>query len=299
MKPSLISAITILAMAAIQTLAGRIPLSRGRYSIPFAVTLAVLPSVGLVRAQTPADPILGADRAAIEELVIGSRILANLGVVDGFAHISMRHPGNPSHFLMSRSVAPALVTVDDIMEFDQDGNAVDPRGRTVFLERFIHSEIYKARPDVQSVVHAHSHGVISFSVSTVKLQAIYHMPAFLAARVPVFEIRDAGGQTDMVVRNAELGKALAQTLGAKSVALMRGHGDVVVGPTVRAAVFRASVPTIAPRVPATFSRRRGLRRLPGEGSLERRVCLPPLSGGGRAVPLRKSSWRLALPQVPP
>lgn len=239
MKPSLISAITILAMAAIQTLAGRIPLSRGRYSIPFAVTLAVLPSVGLARAQTPADPILGADRAAIEELVIGSRILANLGVVDGFGHISMRHPGNPSHFLMSRSVAPALVTVDDIMEFDQDGNAVDPRGRTVFLERFIHSEIYKARPDVQSVVHAHSPGVIPFSVSTVKLQAIYHMPAFLAAGVPVFEIRDAGGQTDMVVRNAELGKALAQTLGDKSVALMRGHGDVVVGPTVRAAVFRA------------------------------------------------------------
>ena len=239
MKPSLISAITILAMAAIQTLAGRIPLSRGRYSIPFAVTLAVLPSVGLARAQTPADPILGADRAAIEELVIGSRILANLGVVDGFGHISMRHPGNPSHFLMSRSVAPALVTVDDIMEFDQDGNAVDPRGRTVFLERFIHSEIYKARPDVQSVVHAHSPGVIPFSVSTVKLQAIYHMPAFLAAGVPVFEIRDAGGQTDMAVRNAELGKALAQTLGNKSVALMRGHGDVVVGPTVRVAVFRA------------------------------------------------------------
>ena len=238
MTPSLISAIIILANA-IQTLAGRIPLSRGRYSIPFAVTLAVLPSVGLARAQTPADPILGADRAAIEELVIGSRILANLGVVDGFGHISMRHPGNPSHFLMSRSVAPALVTVDDIMEFDQDGNAVDPRGRTVFLERFIHSEIYKARPDVQSVVHAHSPGVIPFSVSTVKLQAIYHMPAFLAAGVPVFEIRDAGGQTDMVVRNAELGKALAQTLGAKSVALMRGHGDVVVGPTVRAAVFRA------------------------------------------------------------
>ena len=226
-------------MGAIQTLAGRIPLSRGRYSIPFAVTLAVLPSVSVARAQTPVDPILGVDRAAIEELVTGSRILANLGVVDGFAHISMRHPGNPSHFLMSRSVAPALVTVDDIMEFDQDGNAVDPRGRTVFLERFIHSEIYKARPDVQSIVHAHSPGVIPFSVSTVKLQAICHMPAFLAAGVPVFEIRDAGGQTDMLVHNAELGKALARTLGDKSVALMRGHGDVVVGPTVRVAVFRA------------------------------------------------------------
>lgn len=237
MKPSLISA--ILAKGAIQTLAGRIPLSRGRYSIPFAAALTVLPSVGVARAQTPADPILGVDRAAIEELVIGSRILADLGVVDGFGHISMRHPGNPSHFLMSRSVAPALVTVDDIMEFDQDGNAVDPRGRTVFLERFIHSEIYKARPDVQSVVHAHSPGVIPFSVSTVKLQAIYHMPAFLAAGVPVFEIRHAGGQTDMAVRNAELGKALAQTLGDKSVALMRGHGDVVVGPTVHVAVFRA------------------------------------------------------------
>jgi HCOMODA/2-hydroxy-3-carboxy-muconic semialdehyde decarboxylase len=235
----LISAIIILAKGAIQTLAGRIPMSTRPYSIPFAAALAVLPSVGGARAQTPADPILGVDRTAIEDLVIASRILADLGVVDGFGHISMRHPGNPSHFLMSRSVAPALVTVDDIMEYDQDGNAVDPRGRTVFLERFIHSEIYKARPDVQSVVHAHSPGVIPFSVSTVKLQAIYHMPAFLAAGVPVFEIRDAGGQTDMTVRNAELGKALAQTLGDKSVALMRGHGDVVVGPTVHAAVFRA------------------------------------------------------------
>lgn len=237
--PNLISAISFLAMAAIQTTAGRIPLTRGRYSISFAAALAVLSSVSVAHAQTPADPILGVDRAAIEELVIGNRILANLGVVDPFGHISMRHPGNPNHFLMSRSVAPGLVTVDDIMEFDQDGNAVDPRGRAVFLERFIHSEVYKARPDVQSVVHAHSPGVIPFSVSTVKLQAIYHMPAFLAAGVPVFEIRDSGGQTDMAVRNAELGKALARTLADKSVALMRGHGDVVVGPQVRVAVFRA------------------------------------------------------------
>ena len=141
MKPSLISAITILVKGAIQTLADRIPLSRGRcvlFHSPRRWRLCR--ACGVARAQTPADPILGVDRAAIEELVIGSRILADLGVVDGFGHISMRHPGNPSHFLMSRSVAPTLVTVDDIMEFDQDGNAVDPRGRTVFLERFIHSE---------------------------------------------------------------------------------------------------------------------------------------------------------------
>ena len=105
----------------------------------------------------------GVDPALLEDIVIGSRILADFGVLDGFGHVSARHPTNPNHFLMARSLAPALVTADDIMEFDLDGNAVDARGRSVFLERFIHSEIYKARPDVMSVVHTHSPGVIPFS----------------------------------------------------------------------------------------------------------------------------------------
>jgi HCOMODA/2-hydroxy-3-carboxy-muconic semialdehyde decarboxylase len=191
------------------------------------------------RAQTPSAPVAGVDGALIEDIVIGSRILADFGVLDGFGHVSARDPKNPNRFLMSRSLAPALVTADDIMEFDLDGNAVDAQGRSVFLERFIHSEIYRARPDVMAVVHTHSPGVIPFSVSQVPLRAMYHNPAFLAAGAPVWDIARDFGATDMLVRDAARGKSLAETLADKSVVLMRGHGDVTVGPSVRVAVFRA------------------------------------------------------------
>jgi HCOMODA/2-hydroxy-3-carboxy-muconic semialdehyde decarboxylase len=140
---------------------------------------------------------------------------------------------------MSRAIAPALVTADDIMEFDLDSNPVDQRGRGMFIERFIHGEIYKARSDVNAVVHSHSPGVIPFGVTQVAMRPVMHTGSFLYVGVPVWEIRKAGGTTDMLVRNAELGKSLAETLGDKPVALMRGHGDVVVGPTVQRAVIRA------------------------------------------------------------
>jgi ribulose-5-phosphate 4-epimerase/fuculose-1-phosphate aldolase len=207
--------------------------------------LGVLVAVALLAgrldasAQMPSASLPGVDPALLEDIVVGSRILADFGVVDGFGHVSARHPTNPNHFLMSRSLAPALVTADDIMEFDLDGNPVDARGRTVFLERFIHSEIYKARPDVMSVVHTHSPGVIPFSVSKVPLRAMFHNPSFLAVGVPVWDIRKDFGETSMLVANAALGKSLAETLGDKPVVLMRGHGDVTVGPTVKMAVFRA------------------------------------------------------------
>src|SRR6202165_4421938 len=132
------------------------------------LAVALLFGFGQARAQTPSVPISGVDAALIEDIVIGSRILAEFGVLDGFGHVSARHPTNPNHFLMSRSLAPALVTADDIMEFDLDGNAVGNSGRSVFLERFIHSEIYKTRPDVMSVVHTHSPGVVPFTVSQVR-----------------------------------------------------------------------------------------------------------------------------------
>ena len=190
-------------------------------------------------AQTPGVPIPGVEPALIEDIVAGSRILADFGVVDAFGHVSARHPTNPNRFLMSRSLAPALVTADDVMEFDLDGNAVDARGRPVFLERFIHGEIYKARPDVMAVVHTHSPGVIPFTVTKVPLRPMFHNAAFLGAGVPVWEIRKDFGETDMLVRDPLLGKSLAQMLGDKSVVLMRGHGDVTVGPSVKVAVFRA------------------------------------------------------------
>ncbi len=147
-----------------------------------------------------------ADPALIEDLVAANRILYDQGVVDGFGHVSVRHDKRPEHFLLARSMAPGLVTAADIMEFDRDGEAVDPQGRTPYLERFIHSEIFKIRPEVQAVVHSHSPSVIPFGVVAVGLQPIYHMSSFLGAGVPVFEIRDTGGPaTDMLIRNTALG----------------------------------------------------------------------------------------------
>ena len=179
------------------------------------------------------------DPAAMRDLVLANRVLTDLNVIDGFGHVSMRHPSNPIRYLMGRSVAPALVVADDILEYDLDSNPVDARGRNSFLERFIHGEIYKARPDVMAIVHTHSPGVIPFSVSSVPLRPVFHLGAFLSPSVPVFEIRDTAGQSNMLVSNAQLGKALAATLGDRNVALMRGHGSVVVAATVPMVVFRA------------------------------------------------------------
>ena len=181
----------------------------------------------------PAEP------AQIEDLVAAGRILVDQGVLDGFGHVSMRHPKDPTRFLMSRSLAPALVTGADIIEHDLDGKGIDVNGRTLFLERFIHAEVYRARPDVMAVVHSHSPGVIPFTVSKVPMKAMFHNSAFLAQGVPVFEIRQAFGMTDMLVSNSGIGKQLAATLGDKPVALMRGHGNVITAPTVPLAVFRA------------------------------------------------------------
>ena len=179
------------------------------------------------------------DRTVLEELASASRILADQGVFDAFGHLSLRHPGSPDRFLMSRSQAPALVTADDIMEFDLDAEAVDPQGRSGFLERFIHGEIYKQRPDVMSIVHSHSPSVVPFSLVPNKMQAMYHNAAFIAEGVPVFDIREKFGATDMLVGNHEKGRELARVLGAKPVCLMRAHGSVAVGPSLKHAVFRA------------------------------------------------------------
>jgi len=205
-----------------------------------ALTVGALGFGRNVSAQA-APPSAGpAAPALIEDLVAASRILADQGVLDGYGHVSVRHDRDPNRYLMSRSLAPALVTAGDIMEWDLDSAPVDARGRTGFIERFIHGEIYKARPDVLAVVHHHSPSVIPFGVTTAPLKPLYHMSAFLGDGVPVFDIKTAAGEsTDMLVRNPALGRALAQTLAAKPVALMRGHGAVVVGPTVQVAVFRS------------------------------------------------------------
>jgi len=179
------------------------------------------------------------DSAVIDDLVVANRILADQGVLDGYGHVSMRHPRAPDRYLLSRSLSPAIITAGDIMEFDLQSRPVDPRGRKMYLERFLHGEIYKARPDVNAIVHSHSPTVIPFGVSTVKLQPVCHMSAFLGGGVPNFEIRDAAGMTDLLIRNAALGRALAQALGTRDVCLMRGHGNVCVGSDIITAVYRA------------------------------------------------------------
>lgn len=191
------------------------------------------------------------DAALSDDFVAASHILADHGVLDAFGHVSLRHPGDPTRYLLSRALAPALVTADDILEFDRDSSPVDQRGRRMFLERFIHGEIYRARPDVNAIVHSHSPAVIPFSVTKVPLRPIAHIASFLVAGVPVFDIRDAGIERGMLVVNNAQGKVLATTLGDKQVALLRGHGNVVVGPDVRRVVLRAIYTEVNARLLAT------------------------------------------------
>ena len=184
----------------------------------------------------------------ITDFAAASRILAAQGVVDGFGHVSMRHPDAADRYLLARSMAPALVTPDDIIEYDLDSNAVNAAGRSGFLERFIHGEIYRARPDVMAVVHSHSPSVIPFGLVTTGMRAMFHNAAFLAAGVPVFDISERFGATDMLVSDGDKGVALADCLGDKHVGLMRGHGSVACGPTLQDAVFRAVYTEVSARI---------------------------------------------------
>ena len=179
------------------------------------------------------------DSRQIDDLVAANRVLADLGILDGFGHVSARSDKDPHHYFMSRSLAPALVHAPDIQEYDLDSNPIGAKGQALFLERFIHGEIYKVRPDVMAVVHTHAPDLIPFGATTVKLQPIYHMSSFLGAGVPVFEIRDVVADSDMLVRTPAIGAALAKVLGDKPMVLMRGHGAAVVGNSIPQVVFRA------------------------------------------------------------
>jgi HCOMODA/2-hydroxy-3-carboxy-muconic semialdehyde decarboxylase len=175
----------------------------------------------------------------IEDLIVANRVLAQEGLVDAFGHVSVRHDRSPNRYLLSRSMAPALVSENDLIEYDLDSNPVNAGGRAQYSERFIHGEIYKARPDVRAIVHNHSPSVVLFGVSSVPLRAVYHMSAFIGDGLPVFEIRQAAGMTEMLVSNPDRGRALAGSLGSKPAVLMRGHGVAVVGPSVPFAVGRS------------------------------------------------------------
>lgn len=173
------------------------------------------------------------------ELVAANRILVRQRVLDAFGHVSARSAPGAAAFWLSRNLAPGSVTEADLLEHDLEGNVSD--SRTPYLERFIHAEIYRRRPDVMAVVHSHSPSVVPFSVVDVPLRPVVHMAGFLAERrTPVFEISDyAGEASDLLITSSSLGAALADVLGDGSVALMRGHGSVVVGTSLPEAVYRA------------------------------------------------------------
>lgn len=176
---------------------------------------------------------------AMRDLVVGNRILAAEGVVDTFGHLSVRHPGDPGRYLMSRSRAPGLVTLDDVMEFTLDGEALDARGRPAYAERFIHGAIFERRPDVNSVVHNHSHAVIPFTVTGAKLRPMIHVGAAIGSEIPVWDIRDNFGDTNLLVVDMDQGRDLARCLGDNRVVLMRGHGCAVAGANVQHSVMTA------------------------------------------------------------
>jgi HCOMODA/2-hydroxy-3-carboxy-muconic semialdehyde decarboxylase len=175
----------------------------------------------------------------VGDLVAANRILAMEGVLDGMGHVSVRKPGDAGRFLLARSMAPELVTAADILEYGADGEAIEARGRESYRERFIHSEIYRARPDVQAIVHCHTPSLVPFAASDVPLRAMYHMAAFVAEGVPVFDTRKAAGATDLLVKDAPLGRALAKTLASKPAVLMRGHGAVIVANSIPNVVGRS------------------------------------------------------------
>jgi HCOMODA/2-hydroxy-3-carboxy-muconic semialdehyde decarboxylase len=216
-----------------------LPSLRGGRTMLVAISALIsLCAGGAVAQQAPASagPV---DPQLIDDLVAANRILADQGVLDGWGHVSVRHPRDPNRYLLSRSRAPELVSADDIMEFNLDSNPVEHKGRSLYTERFIHGEIYKARPDVMAIVHTHAPALIPFGISKVPLKPVYHRSAFVSVGIPVFEIRERAGMTDMLIRDRALGRALADALGSHPAALMRGHGAVIVGPSIQRVVGRS------------------------------------------------------------
>lgn len=175
----------------------------------------------------------------IDELVVTYRVLADHGVVDAYGHVSVRAPDNPGRYFISRALAPELVRRDDIMEFDLDSNPIDSRGRAMYLERYIHGEIYKVRADVSAVVHNHSPSTIPFGVTDVPLRPLVNTGAFIGLGVPNFEIRDFQESGDIIIRSPHLGASLAGVLADRPAALMRGHGSVVVAADLPAVAVRS------------------------------------------------------------
>lgn len=185
------------------------------------------------------------------DLVVANRILAHQGVVDGFGHVSARHPDNPERFLLSRSRSPELVTLDDIREFDLSGDMIDPDGSSGYLERFIHAAVYELHPEVNGVVHSHSEALLPFGITSVPLKPVFHNASRMGKEVPVWDIADKFGDTDMLVVNMDHGRDLAETLGNNRLVLMRGHGLTVATEALHTVVTTAIYAMVNARIQTT------------------------------------------------
>jgi len=200
--------------------------------------LAIQAHAASVQEQMEQNPAV---KIAVEELVIANHILYDQNAVDGYGHISVRNPANPNTFFLARSVAPSVVKVQDIMEFDMNGKALNGDTRVAYGERFIHSGILRNRPDINSVIHGHASPILPYGLTGVPLRPVYHMSAFLGEGSPVFEIRKFAKpniDTDMFISDSDLGDALSQTMGLQYFVLMRGHGYAAGADSIKKAVFR-------------------------------------------------------------
>lgn len=182
-------------------------------------------------------------KESIDDLIVATRILVNEQIIDGFGHVSVRDPNQSDRYFMTRDNS-GEVGEGYIVELDLDSNACKSNATKPSLERYIHGEIYRTRPDVNSIIHTHSPALIPFGLSKTLLRPLYHMCGFLAAGVPIFDIEIKHGMTNMLIQSSELGRSLASSLGKSAVVLMRGHGATIVGSSVREAVFRAIYTTI-------------------------------------------------------
>jgi ribulose-5-phosphate 4-epimerase/fuculose-1-phosphate aldolase len=173
------------------------------------------------------------------ELVDANRILGREEILDAFGHVSARHPDNPERFYLSRARAPEMVEDEDLLEFDLRGEPVEQGGPLPYIERYIHAAAYAARPEVGAVCHSHTPSILPFSVSTTPLRAVIHAARFLGPEVPVWDLaREFPGEWSPLVRNMDYGESLARCLGPQAVALLRGHGSLVVGRDVQEVVSR-------------------------------------------------------------
>ena len=203
------------------------------------ISLVSTANAASVQEQMEQNPAV---KTAVEELVIANHILYDQNAVDGYGHISVRNPANPNTFFLARSVAPSVVKVEDIMEFDMDGKALNGDNRVAYGERFIHSGVLRNRPDLNSVIHGHAAPILPYGITGTTLKPVYHMSAFLGEGAPIFEIRNfakPSPDTDMFVSSIDLGNALSKSMGTQYFVLMRGHGYAAGADSIKKAVFRA------------------------------------------------------------